>query len=180
MLSGSGRTLLNLLSAMRGGRLHAEVGLVVASRECAGAEHARAAGIETVVMPGAVPAAALGSLLREHAIDWVVCAGYLSYLNVPQEYAGKVVNIHPALLPAFGGKGMYGRRVHEAVLRAGAAESGCTVHLVDEVYDHGKILLRMTCPVLPGDTPETLAERVFALECRAYPEALQQLIAPGV
>jgi phosphoribosylglycinamide formyltransferase-1 len=177
MLSGSGRTLLNLLEAIKNHRLDASVELVIASRETVGAERARAAGLRVEVIPGVIPAERLGTILREHRIDWVVLAGYLKLINIPPEYRGRIVNIHPALLPNFGGPGMYGARVHEAVLRAGARESGCTVHLCDEVYDRGRVLLQKRCPVLPGDTPDSLAKRVFALECEAYPEALQRLFA---
>jgi folate-dependent phosphoribosylglycinamide formyltransferase PurN len=179
MLSGSGRTLLNLVDAIQGGRLGASVGLVIASRETIGAERARAAGLPVEIIPGVIPAERLGALLREHRIDWVVLAGYLKLVNIPREYRGRVVNIHPALLPSFGGPGMFGNRVHEAVLQSGATESGCTVHLCDEVYDRGQILLQKRCPVQPGDTVETLAKRVFALECEAYPEALERLIRGG-
>lgn len=179
LLSGGGRTLANLLEQIGAGRLSATVELVIASRECPGAERAREAGVETLVIPGVIPGERLGELLRERRIDLVVLAGYLKLVNIPRGYEGRVVNIHPALLPRFGGPGMYGRRVHEAVIGAGEAESGCTVHLVDAEYDRGPILLQERCEVLPGDTPETLAERVFALECRAYPAALQRLITGG-
>jgi phosphoribosylglycinamide formyltransferase 1 len=179
MLSGAGRTLSNLLDAIRRGDLEAAVVLVIASRECPGAEIARVAGIETRIMPGVVPAEELGRVLSERRIDWVVLAGYLKLINIPATYRGRIVNIHPALLPAFGGDGMYGERVHQAVIAAGRRESGCTVHLIDEVYDRGRILLQMRCPVEPGDTPETLATRVFELEKRAYPEALQKLFRGG-
>jgi folate-dependent phosphoribosylglycinamide formyltransferase PurN len=180
MLSGSGRTLDNLLIAIRERRLEAAIVVVIASRECLGAQKARAAGIETLVMPGVIAATELGRILHERRIAWVILAGYLKYIHIPPEYSGRIVNIHPALLPAFGGPGMYGDRVHEAVLKAGAKASGCTVHLVDDVYDHGRILLQRTCPVEAGDTPQTLAARVFAEETRAYPEALQQLFASAV
>lgn len=176
MLSGSGRTLLNLLEASRSGRLDAGIELVIASRECLGAQRARQVGLEVMVIPGEIPADRLGAILAEQRIDWVALAGYLKLVAIPPSYRGRIVNIHPALLPAFGGPGMYGHQVHEAVLRAGAAVTGCTVHLCDEAYDRGPIVLQKTCPVLPGDTPETLAARVFALECEAYPAALQQLI----
>jgi phosphoribosylglycinamide formyltransferase-1 len=180
LLSGSGRTLTNLVGAIGEGRLAATIELVIASKECLGAERARGAGVRTLVIPGEIPAAELERTLEEHRIDLVACAGYLKYLHVPAKYSGRFVNIHPSLLPAFGGPGMYGDRVHEAVIRAGARESGCTVHLVDEVFDHGRILLQRTCPVLPGDDAHSLAARVFAEECRAYPEALQQIILRGV
>lgn len=177
MLSGSGRTLLNLLDAITRGELPATIALVIASRQCPGADHARNAGIDTLIIPGDIPANQLEALLDQYRIDWVVLAGYLRKVSIPPPYAGRVVNIHPALLPHFGGPGMYGHHVHQAVLASGAHESGCTVHLCDDVYDHGPIVLQRRCPVLQGDTVETLASRVFALECEAYPEALRNLIA---
>lgn len=176
MLSGSGRTLLNLLDAAKAGRLNAVVDLVIASRECLGAQRAREAGLHVQVIPGMVPQEKLAHLFHRHGIDWVVLAGYLKLVNIPPEYRGRVVNIHPALLPRFGGPGMYGHHVHQAVLEAGELISGCTVHLCDEVFDRGRIVHQKTCPVLPGDTADTLAARVFEVECRAYPEALQRLI----
>lgn len=177
MLSGSGRTLLNLLESIRAGRLLASIDLVIASRECLGAQRARAAGVEVQVLPGVIDPARLGDLLARHRIDLVVLAGYLKLIRIPPGFEGRIVNIHPSLLPDFGGPGMYGDRVHEAVLRAGATTSGCTVHLIDDEYDRGRILLQKSCPVLPGDTAHALADRVFALECQAYPEALAGLIA---
>ena len=180
MLSGSGRTLVNLLEAIKKDRLHASIELVVASRECLGAKRARDAGLHVEVIPGAIPASALQAELHQHKVDWVVLAGYLKLIHIPHDYEGRIVNIHPALLPDFGGPGMYGHHVHEAVLKAGAKKSGCTVHLVNAEYDRGPILLQKSCPVLPGDSPDTLADRVFALECEAFPEALERLIHPGV
>jgi len=180
MISGSGRTLMNLVRAIESHALTATIEVVIASKECPGAEKARAAGLKTIVMPGVIAREELRRVLDEHRIDLVVCAGYMKYLNIPEPYAGRVVNIHPALLPAFGGQGFYGDRVHDAVIQAGARESGCTVHLVDEIYDHGRILMQVSCPVLPGDDAHTLAARVFELECKAYPEALERLIRGGV
>ncbi|MCW5775939.1 MAG: phosphoribosylglycinamide formyltransferase [Phycisphaeraceae bacterium] len=176
MISGGGRTLLNIADEIDAGRLRATVALVIASRACRGAERARERGFETVVAPGEIGRDALGAMLEERAIDWVVLAGYLRYVHVPERYRGRIVNIHPALLPAFGGKGMYGERVHAAALASGATETGCTVHLVDEEYDHGPIVMQARCPVLPGDSVKTLAKRVFELECEVYPEALRRLI----
>lgn len=180
MLSGSGRTMVNLLDRIEAGSLHATVPLVIASRECPGAQRARDLGVpEVLVIPGEIDAGTLDEALRSRAIDWVVLAGYLRLVHIPPGYEGRVVNIHPALLPDFGGAGMHGLRVHEAVLRSGARESGCTVHLCDDRFDHGPIILQRRCPVLPGDTAQTLADRVFALEREAYPEALQRLITSG-
>lgn len=177
MVSGSGRTLQNLVRRIEEGQLAARIALVIASRECAGAEIARAAGLPTMIVPGEIPSDKLDRILAENRIDWVVLAGYLRRLEIPRNYRERVVNIHPALLPAFGGPGMYGLRVHEAVLRSGAKVSGCTVHLCDEEYDTGRVLLQKQCPVLPSDTPESLAARVFALEREAYPEALARLFS---
>jgi phosphoribosylglycinamide formyltransferase-1 len=184
MLSGTGRTLANLLEAIAHGRLRAKIPLVVASRECVGAERARIHVPHVLVEPGDIPGTRLEAILNAHDIDFVALAGYLRRIEVPASYRGRIVNIHPALLPKFGGRGMYGMEVHKAVLRAGERESGCTVHIVDDEYDHGPVILQRRCPVLAGDTPETLAARVFEEECRAYPEALMMLMgnrgAPGV
>lgn len=177
LLSGGGRTLLNLLDAVEVGALRAQVAGVVASRPCPGVERAGARGLETQIMPGMIPAEELLELVRAHGASWVVLCGYLQRIDVPDELAGRIVNIHPALLPKFGGPGMYGDRVHTAVLDAGETESGCTVHLCDAEYDTGPIVLQERCSVLPGDTVETLAARVFELECRAYPKALAELLA---
>ncbi|QOJ01379.1 MAG: phosphoribosylglycinamide formyltransferase [Phycisphaeraceae bacterium] len=176
MISGGGRTLLNLQDAIDRGELRAKITLVVASKEGVGAQRARDRGLPVVVEPGEIPADRLASILRGAGVAWVALAGYLKKVHIPPGFEGKVVNIHPALLPKFGGPGMYGRRVHEAVLRAGERESGCTVHLCDDRYDTGPIVLQESVPVVPGDTPDTLAARVFGAECRAYPEALRRLL----
>src|SRR5262249_1110183 len=117
-------------------------------------------------------------LVRQSGADLVCMAGFLQLLPIPDDFRGRVMNIHPALLPAFGGKGMCGRRVHEAVLSAGEKGSGCTVHFAGREYDHGPIIVQRTVPVLEGDTPETLAARVFEQECEAYPEAIR-MVAEG-
>lgn len=176
MLSGSGRTLVNLMDCIERGELRAEIPLVIASRECLGAERARERGVQVRVMKGEIPAGILEGVLKEAGADLVVLAGYLRLVHVPEGYEGRVVNIHPALLPDFGGPGMHGMRVHEAVLAAGRGESGCTVHICDDRYDHGPIVVQERVPVLPGDTPETLAARVFEAECRVYPKAISMLL----
>jgi folate-dependent phosphoribosylglycinamide formyltransferase PurN len=102
-------------------------------------------------------------------------AGFLHLVRIPADFAGRVINIHPSLLPAFGGQGFHGMHVHRAVLEQGCTVSGCTVHLVDDEYDHGRILLQETVPVLADDSPESLAARVFAAECRALPEAIRRI-----
>jgi formyltetrahydrofolate-dependent phosphoribosylglycinamide formyltransferase len=179
LLSGSGRTLLNLLKEIKDGRLHAVVAVIIASRECLGAQRARDAGLKTVVVPYkrilSIDAYSqrIGEVLYGARTDLVLQAGFLSLWYVPLRYQGCVMNIHPALLPDFGGKGMYGHRVHEAVLAAGRKESGCTVHFVTNEYDDGPIILQRRVPVLEGDTPDSLAARVFEQECIAYPEAIR-------
>lgn len=183
LLSGSGRTLENLFARIDAGDLPAEVALVVASRECRGADVARARAVPVRVIPGPIPGATLDDLADAHRIDWIVLAGYLQLVPITDATRGRVVNIHPALLPDFGGPGMHGVKVHAAVIEAArkgrVTESGCTVHLADDTYDTGPVILQRRCPVLPDDTPETLAARVFKLELDAYPEALAQLIAQG-
>jgi phosphoribosylglycinamide formyltransferase-1 len=176
MLSGGGRTLDNLLAATKDGRLHARICLVIASTECKGAEKARAAGIKTIIAPGTIASHDLETMLAEASAQWVALAGYLKLVRVPQRFRGRIINIHPGLLPAFGGKGMHGMHVHEAVIASKQNSSGCTVHLVDDQYDTGPILMQMRCPVLASDTPASLAARVFECECATYPRALQELL----
>lgn len=175
-ISGAGRTLINLHEAIEIGDLDATIELVVASGPCPGVERARSAGLRVVIEDAPSDPSRIKNLLGQHRIDWIVLAGYRRLLPIPTGFECRTVNIHPALLPDFGGHGMYGRRVHQAVINAGRVVSGCTVHHCDDQYDHGKVVLQLTCPVLPGDTPDTLADRVYALECRAYPLALQSLI----
>lgn len=180
MLSGGGRTLAHLAEAVRDGRLANAriVGVVSSTPEGSpGYQRAWGMGFPVLFLAGHPNAAALEEILVAWRADIVVLAGYLKKVEVPARWAGRIVNIHPGLLPAFGGKGMYGHRVHEAVLAAGERESGCTVHLVDGEYDHGPVLLQRRCPVLPGDTPDTLAARVFEEEKKAYVEALAGLLS---
>jgi phosphoribosylglycinamide formyltransferase-1 len=154
--------------------------MVIASRECPGAELARERGITTRVIGGTIPRDVLGGMLQDAQIGLVVLAGYLKLVQVPRGYEGRVVNIHPALLPGFGGPGMHGEHVHRAVLDAGCKVSGCTVHLCDERYDTGPILAQAACEVRDDDSPASLAARVFALECDLYPRTLERLLAGRV
>lgn len=155
----------------------ARVELVVASRAGIGAlDRAARAGVQGWVLPGGEDGEAeLLRRLRDHRIDRIVLAGYLRLVppSVIDAFRGRILNIHPALLPAFGGKGMYGIRVHEAVLASGALVSGATVHRVDEEYDRGEILGQWPVPVLPGDTPGSLAARVLAVEHRLLPRVVE-------
>ena len=170
LLSGGGRTLQNLLDRSAAGRLDAAVVCVAADRAgCLGIERAQRAELPTLITKDMDETFAF---LRAYRAELVCLAGYLRLLRVPTDFAGRVLNIHPALLPKYGGKGFWGEHVHKAVLAAGDTESGCTVHAVDAEYDSGAILLQRRVPVLEGDTVDSLAARVFAAECEAYPEAI--------
>jgi phosphoribosylglycinamide formyltransferase 1 len=180
LLSGNGTTLQNLLDRIGDGRLAAEVALVVVSRADAfGLVRALRAGLATIVVrrkdTGTVEGFSqqIFAACREVRADLVCLAGFLQLLDVPADFLGRVMNIHPALIPAFCGKGFYGHRVHEAVLEYGVKVSGCTVHFVDNEYDHGPIILQRVVPVLEDDTPDSLAARIFEEECEAYPQAIQ-------
>ena len=184
LLSGSGTTLQNLLDHIRAGTLPAEVVRVVSSNPQAyGLTRAEQAGIPTAVVERKVCASRAEfsertfALCRESRADLVCLAGFLQLLQIPDDFMGRVLNIHPALIPAFCGKGFHGRHVHESALEAGVKVSGCTVHFADNEYDHGPIVLQRVVPVLDDDTPETLAARVFAAECEAYPEAIRLFAA---
>ncbi len=180
LLSGGGRTLMNILDEIEAGRLNATIATVIGSRECKGLERSTQRGLDAHLVPyKAMPdvqtySDAITKLLDAAHVDLVILAGFLSPYLVPAHYANRVMNIHPALLPKFGGKGMYGHHVHEAVIAAGETESGCTVHFVTNDYDEGPIILQRRVPVEPGDTPDDLADRVFEQECIAYPQAIQQ------
>ena len=168
----------NLLDRCADGRLAASVVGVVSSRpDVLGVDRARRAGVPVVVAEKAGRSETAFAAARGWGADLVVCAGWLHLLKVPPDFRGRVLNVHPSLLPKFGGKGMYGRHVHEAVLAAGETESGCTVHLLDDTYDTGPVVLQRKVPVLPGDTPETLAERVQAAEREALPEGIRSVLS---
>ena len=179
LASGAGRTVSNLAQSCARGDVDAALAVCVVTRADAGAAaRCREAGVPVEVVPPE-PAATfddrVDAALRAHGTDLVCLCGYLRRFRV-DAWCGRALNIHPALLPDFGGPGMFGEHVHRAVLDAGRTESGCTVHWVDDQYDHGAPVLQRRCPVLPGDTPEALAERVFREECLAYPEALRAVI----
>ena len=181
LLSGSGRTLENLLRQQKAGELAASINLVVSNRkDVRGVTIAEEADIPTVVSKkGDATLEAWSSVLFDHCrtlnVDFVVMAGFLQLVRIPADFEHRVINIHPSLLPAFGGKGFYGNRVHAAVIEHGCTTSGCTVHFVDNEYDHGPILLQSQVPVTTDDTPESLAARVFLAECEALPEAINVL-----
>ena len=180
-VSGRGSNLLALLQAFRADS-RVEVVLVLSNRPNAGGlAIAREHGIAAAVLSDADDAQAWLGALGASRVDLLVLAGYLKLVPpaVVRAYAGRILNIHPALLPRHGGPGMYGQRVHQAVLAAGEHESGATVHLVDEEYDRGAVLAQARVPVLPGDTPATLAERVLGVEHRLLPAAVLRAAEAG-
>jgi len=184
-LSASGTTLQNLLDRIADGRLKARIVLVASNNvDAYGLVRAENVDIPTAVVER--KAFATGEefsrkhfdLCREHRADLVCLAGFLQLIQIPDDFQGRVMNIHPALIPAFCGKGYYGHHVHEAVLAEGVKITGCTVHFCDNQYDHGPIILQRAINVLEDDTPDSLAARVFEQECEAYPEAIR-LFAEG-
>lgn len=184
LISGGGTTLFNLQDRIAAGTLSAEVTTVIASRECSGATKAEGLGLPTTVMcRGSYPSVeAYSEAMFEHIRlgrpDLVVLAGFLSLIHIPDDYLGRVMNIHPSLIPSFCGQGYYGHKVHEAAIERGVKVSGCTVHFADNEYDHGPIILQKAVDVPSGTTPEELAKLVFGREKEAYPEAIQ-LFAEG-
>jgi phosphoribosylglycinamide formyltransferase-1 len=185
LLSGTGTTLQNFIDRIADGRLNAAIAIVISSRPgVVGLERAQRAGIPTLVVErkacvsGEEFSERIFKGCRDAGVELVCMAGFLQLLPIPGDFTHRVLNIHPALIPAFCGKGFYGHRVHEAALEHGVKVSGCTVHFADNVYDHGPIILQRTVPVLDDDTPDTLAARVFEQECEAYPEAIR-LFAEG-
>jgi phosphoribosylglycinamide formyltransferase-1 len=188
LISGSGRTLQNFIELAAEDQLPVDIRLVVSSSAKAGGlKIAEDAGIATRVVcrqdfgVGAAGDTTFGDAVftacHEAGIDYVVMAGFLKFAPVPEKFAGRVLNIHPALIPAFSGAGMYGDHVHQAVLDAGVRVTGCTVHFVDNMYDHGPIIWQQPVPVFEDDTADTLGKRVFEVEKEAYPHVLRQLAA---
>jgi phosphoribosylglycinamide formyltransferase-1 len=181
-LSGGGRTLENLIQHRDRQGLPVDIRVVISSSaRVRGVDVARDAGIETHIVLKSHFADddaychAMFDPVRAAGATHVVMAGFLKHVLVPDDFAGRVINIHPSLLPAFGGPGMYGDRVHTAAIARRVQVSGCTVHKVDNQYDNGPIVLQRWCPVSPTDTPQTLAVKVFDLECEALPAALRQV-----
>lgn len=177
LLSGGGRSFENLVELSRRGEIASEISLVISSTAKAGGlDRAKRLGVPSLVIEakGAELAARVFSALDEARVDLACLAGWLKLLApIPPSWKGRVLNIHPALLPAFCGKGYYGDRVHEAVLEAGVKLTGCTVHFCDDEYDHGPIVIQRSCPVEDGDDAHSLAARVFEEEKIAYPEAIR-------
>jgi len=180
LISGGGRTMLNILDCINRGELNAEIAVVLSSLSTvAGVERARKAGLPVkIIRKKDFPdldsfSSRLEEELGAAGVDLVVQGGWLCLWRIPPQYENRVMNIHPALLPCFGGQGMWGHHVHEAVLAAGCKVSGCTVHFCTNEYDRGPIIVQRTCAVQDEDTVDSLAERVFEQECLAYPQAIR-------
>lgn len=181
LFSGGGRTVLNLLDKIDDGVLDAGITLAIASRSgIDGIDRIAERGLDIAVArtrdePTSEGDTRVQTWLNEIRPDLICLCGYLRYLPIEPWMEGRVINIHPSLLPKFGGKGMFGMKVHESVIEQGETKTGCTVHYVDEEYDHGPTILQRTCPVEPTDNAQTIADRVFDLECEAYPAAIQMV-----
>lgn len=184
LLSGKGTTLQAFIDWQKNGRLKAEVAVVISSRkDAAGLDKARAAGIPAITVEYSqyrkdtgLYSTKITEILQQYQCALVVMGGFNSFYQVPDVYHNKVINIHPSLIPAFSGQGMYGIRVHQAAVEAGVKVSGCTIHIVDSTYDHGPIIEQATVPVLDSDTAESLAERVKQREKEIYPEVINNFI----
>ncbi|MEL6895113.1 MAG: phosphoribosylglycinamide formyltransferase [Planctomycetota bacterium] len=181
-LSGGGRSLANLLAHQESGDINVDFRLVISSREnVRGLEIADQANIPTRVVRKsdyAVPGLyrdAMFDPCREVGAELVVMAGFLKHVTIPKDFENRVINIHPSLIPKFSGQGMYGMNVHQAVVDAGERKTGCTVHYVDNIYDNGPVILQGECHVDEGDTPQVVADKVFALECEALPQAIRKI-----
>jgi phosphoribosylglycinamide formyltransferase-1 len=182
LISGGGTTLRNLIQKQSENQIDVDFRLVVSSRsDAAGLQIAASSSIPTTVVrklsseSGQEHSARVFDPIRALGVQYVIMGGYLQHVLIPDDFENRVINIHPSLIPAFCGKGMYGLKVHQAAIDFGVRVSGCTVHFVDNQYDHGPIILQKTCEVLKEDTAESLQQRVFALECEALPEAIRQL-----
>lgn len=192
LVSRGGRTAVNLAERIARGEVPAELTLAVLhDPQVPAFERLRAVGVPIEVVPSPphrelsleqadAIADRIDAAFAAAGVELVCLCGYLRRFRVGERWARRAINIHPALLPDFGGEGFHGLHVHRAVLAAGRTESGCTVHWVDEAYDRGETILQRRCPVLPGDTPESLAARVFAEECEAMPEAVARIAAGKV
>jgi phosphoribosylglycinamide formyltransferase-1 len=185
LISGGGTTLQNLIDHIEAGKLSASIAVVISSRPDAyGLVRAKRHGLEAICIPWKADGDVqvyndeVNRTLDRFAPDLIALAGFLHVFRYAAHYRGRVLNIHPSLIPAFCGKGFYGLRVHQAALACGVKVSGCTVHFADEEYDHGPIIVQRVVPVFDHDTPERLAERVAIEERKAYPEAIQ-LFAEG-
>jgi formyltetrahydrofolate-dependent phosphoribosylglycinamide formyltransferase len=185
LISGSGKTLQNLIDKIDDKTLNAKIQVVISSSPDAyGIKRSEQNNIPVTIVKysdydsSEVFSNAIIKEIEKYPIDLIILAGFMHLLRIPDKYSEKVMNIHPGLIPSFCGKGYYGHHVHKAVIESGIKVSGCTVHFVDNEYDHGPIIMQRTVPVYEDDTPDTLAQRVFKEECIAYPDAIN-LFAEG-
>ena len=185
LISGSGKTLQNLIDKIDDKTLNAKIQVVISSSPDAyGIKRSEQNNIPVTIVKysdydsSEVFSNAIIKEIEKYPIDLIILAGFMHLLRIPDKYSEKVMNIHPGLIPSFCGKGYYGHHVHKAVIESGIKVSGCTVHFVDNEYDHGPIIMQRTVLVYEDDTPDTLAQRVFKEECIAYPEAIN-LFAEG-
>jgi formyltetrahydrofolate-dependent phosphoribosylglycinamide formyltransferase len=185
LISGSGKTLQNLIDKIDDNTLNAKIQVVISSSpDTYGIKRAEQNNIPVTIAKysdydsSEVFSNAIIKEIEKYPIDLIILAGFMHLLRIPDKYSEKVMNIHPGLIPSFCGKGYYGHHVHKAVIESGIKVSGCTIHFVDNEYDHGPIIIQRTVPVYEDDTPDTLAQRVFKEECIAYPEAIH-LFAEG-
>lgn len=183
LVSGGGSNLQSIIDKSKSGELQCKVEVIIGDRECYGVERAKEAGIDGYTLDRKVLKKELcreiDKIVSERGIDLIVLAGFLSIIDEEfvNKWKGRIINIHPSLLPKFGGPGMYGIRVHEAVLKAGEQESGCTVHYVDTGVDSGEIIAQKRVKVLEGDTPEILQKRVLVEEHKLLPESIAKIIS---
>jgi phosphoribosylglycinamide formyltransferase-1 len=182
LLSGSGRTLDNLRDHINNDSdLNAEIAIVIGSRDCLGVEKAQRDNTPNRVIKGELTSEQLDALIDEFDLDLIILAGYLRRVPITPRARGRILNIHPALLPDFGGPGMHGMHVHNAVhqayKRSEITHTGCTVHFCDETYDTGDIILQRSCAIEPHDTPQSIADKVFELECETYPRAIKLVLS---
>ena len=183
LVSGSGSNLQSIIDNVENGNLNCEITYVIADRECYGLQRAEKYGIETLlldrkIIDNKLANEIIDSTLERCKTDYIVLAGYLSILTEKfiKKWDKRVINIHPSLLPKFGGKGMYGIKVHEAVIKAGEKESGCTVHFVTNEIDAGEIITNVKIPVLEDDTPETLQKRVLEQEHKLLIKGIKKIL----
>lgn len=183
LLSGGGRTMVNIAKHIALGEINGEIVTVISSREdVAGIGRSKELGIEPLVMrrktftDTATFSTAIFDQMRKDNVTLVLMCGWLCLCKIPEDFINKVLNIHPSLLPKFGGKGMYGHHVHEAVVKNGEKESGCTVHFVNNNYDDGPVIIQRKCVIEKVDTAETVAAKVFEEESTAYPQAINYVI----
>ena len=181
LFSGGGRTVLNLLNHIEAGTLDANISLSIASMDgLTGIDRLTERGLDVAIARTEDESLEIGdsrtiAWLEDTRPSLICLCGYLRLLKIETWMNGRVLNIHPALLPKHGGKGMFGMHVHEAVIKNGDRKSGCTVHFVDEQYDHGETIIQRTCQVEADDTPQSLADKVFQLECDAYVDAIHKV-----